>query len=526
VDPATLIPSTTSTYTSHPPGTLPDPTPTQQLTPTIDQTPITAPPPIAPIATTPSVPAQPPSPNPPAPLQTPALAPLEPMSPVTAAPPTPQASTSYVPSSDDKPPRRGTGKLVFAIIGFFFLMLIGSGVGLAYMVAYQDFSLGQAKLERQLSHAVQLLPFTPKTPAFLLERNVLAHKDNTRERFKLSIAAQSDDLLSSLGSDKLDMEVAGGIDYTDVNNILLDIEASITKDFQFSVRKPNALVYFKVTKVPELITTALGLDYDTFVKPFIDQWVSYDTTTLETDAREILNQERTDEAIKPTDLEDLINSNAYTAFLKNSTVESAELPDGTKAYKITTDFPPELIDYLFEEATKDTADTLDYDRYLYESNFTKVSDMFQKATTDIWIEENTYLLRKFNMSMVISPPSETGEVELFEVSSPIRIVVSYSGEKYGEPIEVPVPTDSITVEELVLRFQEVFMSGYSSQPMYDPGMSYDPSTYPETYDQDQILREQQSSQGQPGQLQYSQPGMLSVDQVLGAFRQYNEAEMK
>ncbi len=432
-----------------------------------------------------------------------------------ATPPAPPTPTYYPPEeSSNQKPRFSfkPQKLAVGIIGAVVFILLASGVGFAYMVTYQDFSFGQTKLQREISHAVQMLPFAPKTPSFLLERNLLAHQDVTRERFNLSIAAQSDSLASAFGTEQLDMEISGAIDYTDINNPLLEMDASITNEFKFSIRKPNKVVYFQVTQVPELIAAFVGPDYDTYISPFINQWISYDTTQLSTDARDILNQERADEALQPTDMETFLNSGAYKQFIAATTVENAELADGTKAYKLHTDIPAEVIDYLFEETAKNSAGA-DFDRYLYESNFTKVSDVFSKATTEVWLEENTYLMRKMTMSFVIDPSLAAAEdPSLAEFNTPVRMVISYSGDKYGEVVEIAVPKDSITVEEAVAQFQELMMrsydtSMYPSEYYYDDSSLYNPSGNQYGYDS-QSLYDSQAGYGD----------------VLGAFREYLGAE--
>lgn len=359
----------------------------------------------------------------------------------SSAPPTYQPSDA----TENKPKPRIP--LMGIIIGIVVFLLMGSGV-LAYMVTYQDFSIGQPKLEKTIAHTVQLAPFTPKTTEFLLERNVLAHAKVTRQKFSASIAAQSDDFMSTLGMSQIDMEIKGAIDYTDINNPLVSADISITKDFQMSIKKPNKMVYFQITKVPTLITSAMGLDYDTFIAPFLNTWVSYDTTQLDTEARSILNKERTDSVITPSSTDKLMESTAYKNFLKNMTITKETLDDGTAAYRLKGEVPPELIELVMEETAKSSGSASDVDRYLYESNRTSFADVFQKFSLDITLEASTYLTKKTAITMVIMP--ETG-------GEPVRVVIAFTADAYGEPVVVEVPSASVPLEDFILQLQQTFM---------------------------------------------------------------------
>ncbi|MCL5019703.1 MAG: hypothetical protein M1426_04400 [Patescibacteria group bacterium] len=176
------------------PETLDVPENIQQQPSDLNQNPLINPPldqnpPPDPLSQTPSVnvpQVQVQTPQPPAATDTPSV--------FTSQSPMPQDAMAD--SSEGKP-----RKPLFFLLLFFvlFILLIGFG-GLTYAVAYEKIKLEKyPDFQKKVAAFVMELPFTPKTPKFLLARSAMAHQDITKQAFDISMAIDSADLASSLG---------------------------------------------------------------------------------------------------------------------------------------------------------------------------------------------------------------------------------------------------------------------------------------------------------------------------------------
>jgi hypothetical protein len=125
--------------------------------------------------------------------------------------------------------------------------------------------------------------------------------------------------------------------------------------------------------------------------------------------------------------------------------------------------------------------------------------VFQKFSLDITLEASTYLTKKTAITMVIMP--ETG-------GEPVRVVIAFSADAYGEPVVVEVPSTSVPLEDFILELQQTFMGPSMGGGM---GASADPYGYGYGYESD-----------------YPNQEMYAPDQsgVLGAFQEYFDGEQK
>jgi hypothetical protein len=71
------------------------------------------------------------------------------------------------------------------------------------------------------------------------------------------------------------------------------MDASVTKDFNFELRKKDKFLYFKINKLPSFLLAFLGVTPETF-SPLLEKWVAYDTTPLDTEARRSIQDQEVD----------------------------------------------------------------------------------------------------------------------------------------------------------------------------------------------------------------------------------------
>ena len=352
-------------------------------------------------------------------------------------------------------------KFLFPII-LITLILVSSF--LSYTIAYEKVKITKfPKATQTIRHFVQGLPLTPKTPKYLLEKSTLAHQKVTKHSFDVSAALDSNELASSLGLGNLDLEAKGAVDYTDAKNLILDMNTSITRDFNFEVKKKDALVYFKVNKLPLLITTFLGLQPEQ-LDPLLNKWVTYNTSTLDTQARREIETETTTLSAKFID--ETIQKYFDDNFLTKTKVETVE-ENGIKLYKLTITADANLIDSIGKKLAEESAKNLpplDDTSINPNSEPNKLSDTVKSLKWEIYIGKKTYLTRKVVMLVKL----ELDQTAYSETSMPSSIIPSLSGSSvnfslvakfadFGKPVTVQIPQDATTFEEFSMMIMEMYM---------------------------------------------------------------------
>ncbi len=365
-------------------------------------------------------------------------------------------------------PKSNKLKLLFLFLFIFLLILLGSGAGLAYAVAYEKIKLDKyPDLQRKVSHFVIGLSFMPKTPKYLLEKSGLKHQDVTKQSFDISVAVDSADLLSELGLSNLDVAAKGAIDYSDPKNVKVILDASLTKEFNFELKKKDKMLYFKLNKVPSFLFAFFGIK-NADLAPVLDKWIAYDTTPLDTEARKEINDNPVD-PLSEEFLED--NFNKYIDDKVLSKMQLSEVTeDSMQMYKITVVADPDLIDELGkkieEEARKQGGASLDNS---VSTEPQKLSEIVKSFEWTIYIDKKEYYSRKIVISasveydqgslggsylMPTSPSSKTGTAKI--------AFVAKSGD-FGKDLTIDTPESSMTFEEFTDTLSEIFRELYGNR---------------------------------------------------------------
>jgi hypothetical protein len=381
-------------------------------------------------------------------------------------PPNPQ---SLQPSTDSptqtpdspKPQYQPKKKLFLALLGMILaLTFLCLGI-ITVAIAYDKIEIPKyPKLQNAITLAVMSIPYTPKTPRYLLTRTVIAHKDITKHSFDISIAMESQGLTAITGLSKTEALAQGSINYQNPENIIFSANIALTKDFNFEIKKPNQILYFKINKIPSYIPAAFGMQIDQF-DPIIGKWVSYDTTGLETKASEELNK---DKEVK-TPSEEIIEG-FESNFLKDQLVKKLKVEkvkeDKNNFYKLTIDFDKKTLDELEKILRKDSAKTL------YQDGETRLSDVIKKMSWSIFINTKTYLTHK----IVVTSESEfdkinsdysspfLGTSETLPQNSKFNFAMVIQFDNFGEEINVSPPSDAITFDEFLELFSKIVAEIY------------------------------------------------------------------
>jgi len=379
---------------------------------------------------------------------------------------TPQVVQSQVLTPPETPPEAPKSRkklFLFLILLFFFLLLIGAG-GVTYAVAYEKIKLEKyPDVQKKVSAFVQSIPFMPKTPKFLLAKSALAHQEVTKQSFDVSIAVDSADLASSFGLTTIDAKVAGAVDYSDPKNVIFFMDASVTKDFNFELRKKDKFLYFKINKLPALLLAFMGLKTETFT-PLLEKWVSYDTTPLDTEARRSIQDQEID-PLSQEFIDENFNKYIDEEVLGKMVLESVT-EEGMEMYKITLTADSDLIDHLGDkleaERSKQSGATLQS-----QDEKTKLSDMVKKLKWEIFIDKKDYYMRKLvivadlevdNSSTLGSP--FLGTSSSLSEKSKATFAFAFKSGKFGEEVVVEVPASAMTFEEFTNLISEIVAEAY------------------------------------------------------------------
>jgi hypothetical protein len=359
-----------------------------------------------------------------------------------------------------KKPRKKSKILKVLLFVILITIVLGS-LFLTHAIAYEKVKLTQfPKVQKTISHFVQSISFMPKTPKFLLEKSAIAHQEVTKHSFDISAALDSNELISSLGMGSLDLMAKGRIDYSDSKNLILDMNASITRDFSFEVKKKDVTVYFRINKIPPLLLTFLDLQPEQ-LEPLLNKWVAYDAAKLDTSARKQIEiQER--ESLSAKFLEESVQKYFDGEVFAKTKVETVE-EDKVKLYKLTVNADAELIDHIGEIIEKESKENLPPPDYEAPKD-QKLSDTVKKLSWEIYIDKKDYYTRKVamfaNLELAQATSAETAITNpmlplLNDSTASFALVIKFAD--FGKPVAIQVPQDAITFEEFSALVMEMYM---------------------------------------------------------------------
>ena len=379
---------------------------------------------------------------------------------------------NVIPSQEE--PVNKPKKPLFLILAILILVVILFGsFGLTYAIAYEKVKINVLPdFQKKLSFFVINLPFMPKTPKFLLEKTAMAHQNVTKQSFNISLALDSADLASSLGLNTLDLEAKGALDYTTPKNLLIVLDASITKDFNFELKKKDKILYFRINKIPAFLFAFIGLNDDQ-LSPILDKWIAYDTSPLETEARKKIQEDKEVDPLSQQFLDENFNKYIDSEVLKKISL-SEETVDNVKFYKLTLTADPALIDHLVEKLEKDSLKESGASLDKTESGTPKPSEMIKKLEWEIFIAKNTFYAHKFTLSLdleidntntnygsystlFLGPSLGTGSK-----SSKAKITFVAESGDFGKDVVLQIPEESMSFEEFTNTLSEIFKGVFSS----------------------------------------------------------------
>lgn len=381
---------------------------------------------------------------------------------VSPPPPTPPKTSSVGETSGKLKPKPKLKLLIILVLVVLLFVLIG----VTWAVAYEKVKIDKyPDVQRKVSHIIQSLPFMPKTPKFLIEKSIQAQKQVGKLSYNISAAYDSPGLMNTLGVGytKFDIEAKGAVDYTNTLSPIVDLNASITKDFNFEVKLKDNILYFRINKIPTFLLSLAGLSLEQ-IQPIMNVWASYDTSPLATEARKQIEEEMETEQITTEALEDFYQKYIDEKVLSKMTVSSEEL-DGHKVYKVRLDADPELVDHIGKIVEQDSVNTYDTGpQGNYSVQDYKLSDFVKKLVLEIFVDKKQYYIRRFNVltdfeadEVTSDYPNSVGSFNMDLLSGAQKASFSLSANfsDFNKDVSLELPTDFISFDEFTARLTKI-----------------------------------------------------------------------
>ncbi|MCS7092479.1 MAG: hypothetical protein NZM26_03955 [Patescibacteria group bacterium] len=365
----------------------------------------------------------------------------------------------------NKPPEvpKGKSKKLFLgiVIAFLLLAIIVSG-GI-YALAYNKITLSQfPEFQKRVEFLVMDLPFTPKSARYLIHKASLVNKSYTSHSFDMSMALtpSGSGISNLLGLSNFDFLAKGQIDYSDLENITLSMNISATKELNIDFAFKNKILYFKINKFPLAILALTGLDSES-VSRLTNVWISYDTTPLTTNARELLNNSKSGN--EQFQLSDRLMKTINETIAKEVSV-TKELDNGIKVYKLKLNPTDETLDKLITEIEKEFE--------IQSSQVGKPSDTIKNASVEIWLDAKDFYTRQISTVFTIKPNknpyqqpdiSETpsiGYENLIGENAETKVAIVIKLSDFGKPVQIDIPENAITFEEYLNTWSSIVIERY------------------------------------------------------------------
>jgi len=376
----------------------------------------------------------------------------------TVVQPTPQ---TQVPQEPEDKPKKSKVKIIGILLVVLFLMFFVTTAVLGYAVAYEKVKLrNYPEIQATVAGYVQSLPFMPKTAKFLIIRSIIAHQNVTKHSFDISLALDSSSLNDVLGINKFDTEAKGSIDYSNPENIIFSLNASLTKEFNIELKSNDPILYFKVNKFPSFIFSLIGIN-DEMVKPYLERWIAYDTTPLDTQARKELN----DKEVEPLSKELLVDINEK--YLDDYIIDKMQISkiteDGVKYYKISLEADKELIDYFGKKLEEESKGEGPFDA---NESF-ELSEMIKELSWEIYIARDTYYTHKLKVTSVLEFDEGFYGGALLGTSADLvqnsqaNFALVIKLDEFGKEVIVETPSEYTTYEDLLTEIGTVASRVYT-----------------------------------------------------------------
>lgn len=381
----------------------------------------------------------------------------------TMAPKTPQVTTQQPPietpankQQSQTPPPADTPRknLLISFLAVFIIVFLSFGGWGLYAVAYERITLDNYPEEQKMiTNFVISIPFMPKTPTYVIHKTIEAQETVTSFSYDLSLALERLESVALSALNFTDFQANGAVDFSEFDNPIFTTEIT-SNNLKLQLRKPGGKIYFLLEEVPsQLISLFLGGRMDT--SDILNQWVYYDLSPLETEARQYLREQNDSNPILEM-YQEFYDEYVDDTVRKKIKLEDAEL-DGLSVYKLYIDVDQETlrhidqIQYKKKKTEHEKKYGIDYPSF---RTYPKLSDSIENMYIELLMDKENFYIRKLTVnaemgsggrgsilySLVGSLGTSTGDRNF-------TLISNFSD--FNESVEPEEPSDAISVEDFL-----------------------------------------------------------------------------
>lgn len=379
----------------------------------------------------------------------------------------------------------GRGKKILRVLIIFFIVAVIFAGGLssvAYAVAYEKLDLKSPELQNYITQVVMSLPFTAKTPKFILQSAALSHARVSKHGFDISLSAKPEGGVNVLGFSQFDVSALGQVDYTNPNDFKFQLKGSVTKEFDAELKKNGRILYIKINKIPGLVTEMFKIKKDK-LDLLLENWIEYDTTPLESEASIELDKASEQTSITAEYVKNLLTDLSQENMLSNLVLTEEEL-DGNPVYKLHLNADAKTIDNFMNRIEERATGSSMHELKVNDRGY-KPSDYLKDLNLDLFINPETNYVQKVvttfrynpNYSASQTPTQVLGigsagadvlgaESSFFSAGKEtysVAAVVKF--DNFGSDFTVAVPAKTLKIEEF---YRKLFEASETYSQLGDP----------------------------------------------------------
>ncbi len=370
---------------------------------------------------------------------------------------------NFPPDLQTKSSRRPL-RLILILILILFVLIVGAGAT-AVAAAYEKIIIPNEQVQDFVSYQVLNLPFMPKTTKYVLTKTALTHETLSSAYINASIATESNSIKDLFGIGDFDLKIEGPVDFNDKKSPKLNLNFKLTKEFDGDVILLDNILYGKINKLPTLAYTYFGSIPEPGSNPFLNKWVSYDISPLETDARKALeeNQDQKDTSA------DTIVEDKMEALVKSKILPLIEMSEDTyenkPAYKLTLNLEQKDLEMLETDINHIFGNGVMNDTNAVSKNELSA---IKNMTFEFWIDKTAYQLEKAQLLFTIYSSTYKDSLKVLgaqtmidtkeadSVDFAMTVTLNDLGRDFSSSVKKP--EKSITFEEFMMQIEDYYQS--------------------------------------------------------------------
>lgn len=354
------------------------------------------------------------------------------------------------------------GTLVALVIVVVVLIFLGIGGGVLAMTGKIEIP---EVVRKEVLGVWMTLPLVPVPPELVLAQAAVTMQEVEQLDMDLSLAVTSDSLSSMFGSSDIDVVVKGPVNFENDKKpkAALNISTNNQLNADFIV---DGDMYFRINQIPQTILgVVMGVsdeNSDT-IKGFLNRWVHYSKTEVESNARNTMKQESIakDPSETLSEKMNILLKKEIAPLLESESVEYG----GERMSQISVILQGQVINDTMSALATETTTT----RRMIDSEDILPSDYIKNVKLKMLVDK-AFLLRKIELYLLVdnsglvdkwSDDKIGSTVPLTKETVELAIVGEMSN--FGKASPIMTPTDYVELEDFIAEVMELVRGDYAAQ---------------------------------------------------------------